>query len=120
MSHRKSDLGIQKTFQKVAAPDTAREGGLLDEEKIGQGHQHTASAEADDVGSPVPVYVGKQARVRVVAAPTGGRSEAGKLERGGRKVPASGGQGHQHTGSAEADDVGSPVPVYVGKQARVR
>src|SRR5207245_6011431 len=62
----------------------------------------------------------KRARVGVVAGPTAGvRPEGGKLERGHRKVPPCGGQGHIDTRLAEADDVGLPVPVYVCKLARV-
>src|SRR5262245_7859166 len=52
--------------------------------------------------------------VGVVAAPTAGHgAEGGKLERGGGKVPACGGQGLVDAGRAEGDDVGSGVPVHV-------
>ena len=46
-------------------------------------------------------------------------AEGVKLERGGGKVPARSGQGHEDTGLAVADDVGSPVRVYVRKLTRV-
>ncbi len=86
----------------------------------GQGHEHTGRAEADDVGLAVPVYVGKLARVGVVAAPTADvDAEGGQLERGSGKVPARGGERLVHTGRAEADDVGHAVTVYVCKLARV-
>src|SRR5947208_3454688 len=80
----------------------------------GQGHVDTGLAKADDVGFAVPIYVCQRARVGVVAAPTAGHgAEGGELERGGGKVPACGGERLVHAGRAEADDVGSPVPVYV-------
>src|SRR5262249_56993234 len=77
------------------------------------------SAEADDVGHAVPVNVRKRARVEVLAGPAAGvGTEGGKLECGGRKMPASGGEGHMDTVSGEADDVGHAVAVNVGKRAR--
>ncbi len=88
--------------------------------KKGIGHPDTVAGEADDVGSPRPAYVRKLAGVEVLAAPTAGiGTKVSKLERGGSKVPARSGQGHVDTGSAEADDVGSAVTVYVCKFARV-
>jgi hypothetical protein len=112
----------------VAAPTPGHgtEGGKLE-----RGHRkmpacggerlvHAGSAEADDVGFAVQVYVGKFARVGVVAAPAASvGTEGGELERGHRKVPACGGQGFVDAGSAEGDDVGSGVPVYVCQRARV-
>jgi hypothetical protein len=68
----------------------------------------------------VAVNVGKRARVGVVAVPAAGDgAEGGKLERRGRKVPAGGGERVVHAGRAEADDVGSSIPVYVCHLARV-
>src|SRR5262249_43909643 len=53
------------------------------------------------------------------AAGAGAGTEGGKLERGGGKVAASGGEGHKDTVRAEADDVGHVVAVNVCKRARV-
>src|SRR5262245_40936053 len=112
----------------VAAPaaSAGTEGGKLERggSKVpasgGQGHVDTGLAEADDVGHAVAVDVGKLARIGVVAAPTAGvGTEGGELEGGRSKVSACGGQGHVDTGSAETDDVGLAVPVYVCKFARV-
>src|SRR5262245_4527780 len=87
----------------------------------GLGHVHTGLTEANDVGFPLRGYVCNHARVDVVAAPAAGAgTEVGKAQLGGRKVPASGGQGHIGTGLAKADDVGHAVGVYVGKRARVK
>jgi hypothetical protein len=86
----------------------------------GQGHIDAVGAEADDVGHAVAVNVRKRARVEVLAGPAAGVGpEGGKLERGHRKVPASGGQRHIDPRLAEADDVGAAVPVYVGERTRV-
>src|SRR5262245_22320756 len=88
----------------------------------GEGHRSAVRAEADDVGHAVPVNVRKRARVEVLAGPAAGAgagTEGGKLERGGREVPASGGEGHEDTIRAEADDVGHVVAVNVRKRARV-
>src|SRR5262249_57791755 len=86
----------------------------------GQGPIDTRWAEAADVGHAVAVNVCNLARVGVVAAPTAGHgAEGGKLERGGGKVPACGGERFVHTSRAEADDVGSTVPVYVRNRALV-
>src|SRR5262249_41915578 len=64
------------------------------------------------------------ARVEVLAGPAAGAgagTEGGKLERGGRKVAASGGERHTDTVRAEADDVGhaAEVAVNVCQLARV-
>src|SRR6266478_1912239 len=89
-------------------------------EEKGLGHVHTGLTEADDVSFPVRGYVCNHARVGVVAAPPAGAdTEVGKAQLGGRKVPASGGQGYRDTVSAEADDVGHAVVVNVRKRARV-
>src|SRR5215831_12213836 len=86
----------------------------------GQGYRDAVSAEADDVGEAVGVNVRKHARVEVLAGPAAGVGpEGGKFERGHRKMPASGVQGHINAVSAETDDVGPAVPVNVGKFARV-
>src|SRR5262245_22121922 len=77
---------------------------------------------ADDVARCLPIHVGELARVEVLAGPAAGAgvgTEGGKLERGGRKVPASGGERHKDTVCAEADDVGHAVPVNVRERARV-
>src|SRR5262249_10769033 len=64
--------------------------------------------------------VRKRARVEVLAGPAAGvGTEGGKLQRGGGKVPASGGERHIDTGLAEADDVGHAVAVNVRKRTRV-
>src|SRR5262249_4377704 len=77
-------------------------------------------AEAEDVGSGIAVYVCERARIGIVAAPAAGvGTEGGKLERGGRKVPASCSERLEDAGRAEADDVGSPVAIYVCKRARI-
>jgi hypothetical protein len=81
----------------------------------------TAIPEADDVGFPVGVNVCELARIRIVTAPTPrADAEGGIGERGGRKVPASRGQGRVDAGRAEANDVGSPIGVNVCKRARVK
>src|SRR5262245_32157628 len=85
----------------------------------GEGHKDTVSAEADDVGQPVAVNVRERARVELLAGPAAGGTEGGKLERGGRKLPASGGERHINTVRADADDVGLAVAVNVCKRARV-
>src|SRR5262249_58392964 len=86
----------------------------------GEGLVHAGRAEADDVGSAVPVHVRQLARVGIVAAPTAGVGpEGGKLERGHRKVPACGGLRLVDTGRAEGDDVGSGVRAYVRELARI-
>src|SRR5262245_10296378 len=112
----------------VAAPaaSAGTEGGKLERGRgkvpasCGQGHVDTGLAEADDVGHAVAVDVCKLARVGVVVAPTAGvGAEGGELEGGRSKVSAGGGERLVHTGRAEADDVGSPVPVYVRQLARV-
>jgi hypothetical protein len=75
-----------------------------------QRHIDAVSAEADDVGFAVVVNVCQRARVGIVAAPAAGvGTEGGKLERGGRKLPASGGERLEDAGRAEADDVGSGI-----------
>src|SRR5262249_59487106 len=85
----------------------------------GEGDIAAVRAEADDVGHAVPINVCKRARVGVVAAPTAGVGpEGGKLERGGGKVPAWGGERLEDAGRAEADDVGHAVAVYVVKRPR--
>src|SRR5262249_17946821 len=108
----------------AAGADT--EGGKLERGRgkvpasSGEGHIDTGLAKADDVGHAVAVDVGKLAREGVVVAPTpGGGAEGGELEGGRSKVSAGGRQGHIDAGSAEADDVGSAVPVDVRKFARV-
>src|SRR5262249_41181121 len=64
--------------------------------------------------------VGQLARVGVVAVPTAGiGTKVRELECRRCKVPASGGQGHVDTVSAEANDVGHAVPINVRKRARV-
>src|SRR5262249_29718757 len=71
-------------------------------------------------GHAVAVNVCKRARVGVVAAPTAGVGpEGGKLERGGGKVSAWGGERLEDASRAEADDVGHAVAVYVRKRARI-
>src|SRR5262249_58483834 len=86
----------------------------------GEGHVAPVSAEADDVGSPVPANFPQFPRIGVVAAPTAGLdTEGGKLERGGCKVAVSRGQGHVHTGRAEADNVGPVVALNARHLARV-
>src|SRR5262249_7653355 len=110
----------------AAGAGTATDGGELERghRKVptsgGQRHINTGLAEADDVGAAVAVHVGERARVGVVAAPAAGvGTEGGKLERGGRKVPACVGQRLEDAGLAEADDVGRAVPVTVGRRARI-
>jgi hypothetical protein len=78
----------------------------------GEGHRNDVRAEADDVGHAVPVNVRERARIEVLAGPAAGAgagTEGGKLERGGRKLPASGGERLEDAGRAEADDVGSGI-----------
>src|SRR5262245_5193530 len=112
----------------VAAPTA---GGGTEGTKLERGHPKVPAcvgerlvdadrAEADDVGSPVAVYVRKRARVGVVAAPTAGvDTEGAKLERGSSEVPAGAGARLVDAGRAEGDNVGSGIPVYVRQLARV-
>ena len=52
-----------------------------------------ASAEADDIGHPIAVHIGKLARIGVIAAPTlGVRTEEWKFDGGWREIPASCGE----------------------------
>src|SRR5262249_61469191 len=86
----------------------------------GEGRKHPAGAGADDVGhAPAVSLRGRPGGAGVVAPPAGVGPEGGKLERGGRKMPASDGEGHIDAVSAEADDVGHAVAVNVCKRARV-
>src|SRR5262249_3345597 len=83
---------------------------------VGEGHVDTARGEAHDIRVAVAVYVRKQAREGVVAAPAARlgpprRSPVG--EGGGLKPPGSVGQGHVDRVGGEAHDIRVAVVVYV-------
>jgi hypothetical protein len=85
----------------------------------GERDMDAGRAEADDVGHPIAVHIGNLARIGVVAAPTCVRTEEWKFEGGWRELPVFLGERDMDAGSAEADDVGHPIAVHIGKLARI-
>ena len=85
----------------------------------GERDKDAVSAEADDVGHPIAVHIGKLARIGVIAGPTCVRTEEWNFDGGWREMPASCGERDKDAVSAEADDIGHPIAVHIAKLARI-
>src|SRR5947208_410645 len=103
----------------VPAPDRARSSSQ--EKVVLARDEDTGIGKADDVGVLVTGDVPKQPGNKVFAGPATRDAAELAVQRGddgGRKMTIPGGKRHEDPTTGEADDVGVPIVVDIGEEAR--